>query len=77
MYSCKILVPDPGGGGWGARATPTPHEEDVSVLKQFAHCMYGNSLMEFGVVWVVWGVSMDRTTVMLKDQIRKRVCLAL
>ena len=51
MYSCTMPVPDP-GGGLGARA-PTPHEEDVSVLKLFfAHYMYGNGLVEF---WVVWG----------------------
>ena len=30
-----------------------------------------------GWFWVVWGVSMDRTTAMLTDQIRKRVWLAL
>ena len=36
--------------------------------------MYGNGLVEFGEFW---GVSMDRTTVMLTDQIRKRVCRAL
>ena len=46
--------------------------------------MYGNGLVELAVFWggfgcfgVVWGVSMDRTTAMLTDQIRKRVCLAL
>ena len=27
--------------------------------------------------WVVMGVSMDRTTAMLTDQIRKRVCLQI
>ena len=36
--------------------------------------MYGNGLVEFGEFG---GVSMDRTTVMLTDQIRKRVCHAL
>ena len=49
--------------------------------RNFAHYMYGNGLVEFGVFWggflVVWCVSMDRTTAMLTDQIRKRVCLAL
>ena len=39
--------------------------------------MYGNGLEEFGVFVVAWGVSMDRTTVMLTDQILKWVCLAL
>ena len=37
------------------------------------HYMY----VGFGIVLVVWGVSMDRTTAMLTDQIRKRVCLAI
>ena len=32
--------------------------------------MYGNGLVEFGVVW---GVSMDRTTVMLTDQIPRAI----
>ena len=36
--------------------------------------MYGNGLVEF---WEFWGVSMNRTTVMLTDRIRKRVCRAL
>ena len=31
----------------------------------------------FGWFWVVMGVSMDRTTAMLTDQIRKRVCLQI
>ena len=55
---------------------PHPHEKDVSILKSifFAHYVYVYGLVEFGVVW---GVSMDRTTVMLTDQIRKRVCLAV
>ena len=30
-----------------------------------------------GWFWVVMGVSMDRTTAMLTDQIRKRVCLQI
>ena len=48
------------------------HEEDVSALKIFfAQYMYGNGLVEFGVFGVGWGVSMDRTTVMLTDQILK------
>ena len=48
------------------------HEEDVSALKNFfAQYMYGNGLVEFGVFGVGWGVSMDRTTVMLTDQILK------
>ena len=42
--------------------------------RNLAHYMYGDAL---GWFWVVWGVSMDRTTAMLTDQIRKRVCLAL
>ena len=52
---------------------PTPHEEDVSVLKKnFTHYMYGRGtgMVEFGVFW---GVSMDPMTVLLTDQIRKRV----
>ena len=51
MYSCKMPVPDQ-WGPWGAHA-PTPHEEDVSVLKKFffSHYMYGNGLVEFGVLW--------------------------
>ena len=66
-----MLVRDPGvgGGGWGH--VPPPPQEAVSVLKIFAHYMYGNGLVE------VWGVSMDRTTVIITDQSRKRVCLAL
>ena len=31
----------------------------------------------WGWFWVVVGVSMDRTTAMLTDQIRKRVCLQI
>ena len=63
-----------GGGGLGAGA-PHPNEEDVCPKKIFfANYMYGNGLVEF---MVVWGESMDRTKVMLTDQIRKRVCLAL
>ena len=61
MYSCTMAVPDPGGGGGGGGAgvhvPSTPHEEDVSVLKNilFANYMYGNGLVEFGVVWgVLW-----------------------
>ena len=69
-------VPDPGGGGARGHVPPPLHEEDVSVLKKFffAQYIYGNGLVEFVVFW---GVSMDRTTIMLTDQIRKRVCLAL
>ena len=36
-------------------------------------CFWGG----LGCLGVVLSVSMDRTTVMLTDQIRKRVCLAL
>ena len=52
---------------------PPTHKEGVSALtkKFFAHYMYGNGLEEFGVFGVAWGVSMDRTTVMLIDQILK------
>ena len=61
-----------GGGGGGAGGTcPQPHEEDVSALKKIAHYMYGNGLVEFGVFGVGWGVSVDRTTVMLADKILK------
>ena len=67
MYSCTMPVPGPGGPGG---TCPHPHEEDVSVLFFFLRILW----VEFGVVS---GVSMDRTTVMLTDQIRKRVCLAL
>ena len=46
----------------------------------FTHYMYVNGLVEFwgglGYFGVVLSVSMDSTTVMLTDQIRKRVCLA-
>ena len=38
--------------------------------------MYGDALVG-GWFWVVMGVSMDRTTAMLTDQIRKRVCLQI
>ena len=44
--------------------------------RNLAHYMYGDG-GGLGWFWVVWGVSMDRTTAMLTDQIRKRVCLAL
>ena len=74
MYSCTMPVPAPGGGGGGGGlepGAPQPHEEDVSALKKCAHYMYGNGLVEFWVFGVVWGVSMDRTTVMLTDQILK------
>ena len=76
LFFCTMPVPDP----------PPPTEEAVSVLKKifFAHYMYGNGLVEVWVFWngsgwfgVVLSVSMDRTTVMLTDEIRKRVCLAL
>ena len=43
--------------------------------RNLAHCMYGDALV--GLVLVVMGVSMDRTTAMLTDQIRKRVCLQI
>ena len=69
MYSCTMPVPAPGGGGAGAMCPPPP-QEDVSALQKFAHYMYGNGLVEFGVVW---GVSMDRTTVMLTDQIPRAI----
>ena len=42
--------------------------------RNLAHYMYGDALVGF---WVVMGVSMDRTTAMLTDQIRKRVCLQI
>ena len=45
--------------------------------RNLAYYMYGDALVGFGMVWVVMGYSMDRTTAMLTDQIRKRVCLAL
>ena len=45
--------------------------------RNLAHFMYGELWWGLGWFWVVWGVSLDRTTVMLTDQIRKRVCLAL
>ena len=34
-------------------------------------------MLWWGWFWVVMGVSMDRTTAMLTDQIRKRVCLQI
>ena len=71
MYSCTMPVPDPGGGGG---------DETVSVLF-FCALYVNNGLVEvLGLLlWfgVVWGVSKDRTTVMLTDQIRKRVWLTL
>ena len=46
--------------------------------RNLAHYMYGDALVGFGRgFWVVWGVSMDRTTAMLTDQIRKRVALQI
>ena len=45
--------------------------------RNLVHYMYGGVLVGFGMVLGVWVVSMDRTTAMLTDQIRKRVCLAL
>ena len=64
-------VPAPGGGGGWRHVPPNP-QRGVSALKIFfAHYMYGNGLEEFGVFVVAWGVSMDRTTVMLTDQILK------
>ena len=68
-----------GGGGAGEHVPPPPYEEDVSVLKK----LFSRILCTVMVWWslgcfrVVWGVSMDRTTVMLTDKIRKRVCFAL
>ena len=44
MYSCTMPVQDPGGPGG-----KLPPQEAVSVLKKFAHFMYGNGLVE------VWG----------------------
>ena len=35
------------------------------------------NLLWWGWFWMVMGVSMDRTTAMLTDQIRKRVCLQI
>ena len=34
-------------------------------------------MLWWGWFWVVMGVSMDRMTAMLTDQIRKRVCLQI
>ena len=65
----------PRGGSLGARAPNTQRRGRECPKKFcFAHYMYGNGLVEFGVFW---GVSMDHTTAILTDQIRKRVCLAL
>ena len=55
----------PGGGGGGVTSPPTKRP---SVSENFAHYIYGNALVEFGVVL---GVSMDRTIVMLTYQIRQ------
>ena len=53
MYSCTMAVPDPGGPG--VHVPPTPHEEDVSVLKTFC-----SRIIFTVMVWwssrVVWGV---------------------
>ena len=86
MYSNVLVVFEVFWGGLG-------YFEAVGFQKRnLAHYMYGDGLGCFGKVciictvmlwwgwgwfWVVWGVSMDRTTAMLTDQIRKRVCLAL
>ena len=40
-------------------------------------CNYECMVMVWWCFGVVWSVSMDRTTVMLTDQICKRVCLTL
>ena len=60
---------------------PAPRRGRECPKEIFAHYMCGNSLVEFGVFLGVFGVvlgaSMDRTTVMLTVQIRKRVCLGL
>ena len=42
--------------------------------RNLAHYMYADALVGFGMVL---GVSIDRTTAMLTDQIRKRVCLQI
>ena len=55
--------------GLEARAPNTQRGRECPIF--FAHYMYGNGLEEFGVFGVAWGVSMDRTTVMLTDQILK------
>ena len=67
MYSCTMTVPDP----------PPPPEEAVSVKKKCADYMIlreytvmvlGGSVEVWGCLGcfgVVWGVSMDGTTVML------------
>ena len=74
MYSCTMPVPDQGDAG-GTCPPPTPHEEDVSVLKKNRALYVRNGLVEFGYrcFGVVWCVSMDRTTAMQTDKIRKRV----
>ena len=69
MYFCRMPVPAPGGGGGGWRHVPPTHKEGVSALKKIY--IHGNGLEEFGVFGVALGVSMDRTTVMLTDQILK------
>ena len=59
MYSCTMPVPGGGGGGgggWGGRKCPK-----FRALYDIAS-IYGNVLRWFGEVW---GISMDRTTVML------------
>ena len=79
MYSCTMPVPDPragGGGGAGGHMTPPPPRRGRGCPKKIAHYMilrvYGNGLCGLVEVWgglgyfgVVWGFSMDRTTVML------------
>ena len=60
-----------GGGGVGfgeGGGACAPNEEDVSVQKKNKRII---------CTAMVWGVSMDHTTVMLTDQIRKPVCLTL
>ena len=77
MHSCTMPVRTQGALG----ICPQSPRRGRECPKKIAHYMCGNGLVEFGVFrgvfGVVLGASMDRTTVMLTVQIRKRVCLAL
>ena len=56
MYSCTMPVPDPGEpGGTCPQPPPPPRRGRECPYVFFAHHMYGNGLVEFGVVWCVFG----------------------
>ena len=73
LAQCQCKTQGRGGGGGGGTRAPHLQRRGREYPKEFlfGHYMYCNGFVEFGEFW---GVSMDRTTVMLTDQIRKRVC---